>query len=83
MSKITGRMVDKGVDKGVERVYCGGMKYDTVRKAERNKAVYEYWLGHRHLSLNEIGIIFGVSGSRIHYIVRRERERESMVNGKY
>jgi len=79
LSKIILKKVIKGVDKPVKLVYYGGMKHDSARKLERNKLVYQYWLEHRELSLKEIGELFGVSGTRIHYIVKKQRERESLL----
>ena len=40
-------------------------KYDGLRKIERNKAVCEYAENHSDLSQEEIGKVFGISGSRV------------------
>ena len=44
-------------------------RYDRLRKIERNKAVKQYAQEHPELSAKEIGEHFGVSGSRIWYIL--------------
>ena len=49
------------------------MKYDAVRKTERNKLLREYHKQHPELSLKEIGEIFGISKQRVHQIVRGKR----------
>lgn len=45
------------------------MKYDSMRKIERNEMVIEYYHAHPELSLNEIGKRFEITGSRVWRIV--------------
>jgi len=46
------------------------VKYDSVRKTERNRLLREYHQQHPELSLKEIGVIFGISKQRVHQIVK-------------
>jgi len=47
------------------------MKYASITKTNRNKAIIEYCNAHPELSLDEIGKVFGVSKQRIHQIKSR------------
>ncbi len=46
------------------------MKYDSMRKIERNKALREYAENHPRFSLQEIGEIFGISKQRVSIILK-------------
>jgi DNA-directed RNA polymerase specialized sigma subunit len=50
-------------------------KYDSMRKLERNKALYDYFLANQHLSYKEIGDIYNIDPSRVCRIIQKERER--------
>ncbi len=47
------------------------MKYDGLRKIERNKALREYAEKHPNSSLQEIGEIFGISKQRVSIILKK------------
>jgi len=51
------------------------MKYESVTKRARNELLYEYYLQHPELSLEEIGKkVFGISKQRVSRIIKREKE---------
>lgn len=50
-------------------------KYDSMRKLERNKALYDFFLANQHLSYKEIGDIYKVDQSRVCRIIQKEREK--------
>ena len=45
------------------------MRYDNLRKAERNKALVEYAENNPGLSLKEVGTVYGISGTRVWHIL--------------
>ena len=47
------------------------MKYDGLRKLERNKMLKAYAKAHPELSYKEIGKAFGISESRAWRVVRQ------------
>ena len=47
------------------------MKYESITKVNRNKAVIEYRQAHPELSLEEVGKVFGVTKQRVHQICKR------------
>ena len=55
------------------------MRYDNLRKTDRNKQLIRYHKDHPVLSLKEIGRAFGISAVRVHQILKAhqnpERER--------
>jgi len=50
-------------------------KYDSLRKLERNKLLYEYAQNHPELSCAQIGKPFDVSGQRAWIIIKKEKAR--------
>ena len=40
-------------------------RYDSLRKLERNKALKKYTKDNPDLSMKEIGLVFGISESRV------------------
>jgi DNA-directed RNA polymerase specialized sigma subunit len=48
------------------------MKYERVTKTKRNNEIKEYYKQHPELSLEEIGKLYGISGSRVHQIVNKK-----------
>lgn len=50
-------------------------KYDALRKIGRNKAVCEYAESHTDLSQQEIGEVFGISGSRVSRIITAGKKK--------
>jgi predicted DNA-binding protein YlxM (UPF0122 family) len=51
-------------------------KYDSLRKLERNKLLYEYYLAHPDYSLQEIGDTFKISKQRVWEIIQNMKKRE-------
>ena len=49
------------------------MKYDSLRKTERDQMLREYAEAHRDMTLKEIGKIFNISESRVCRILKKER----------
>ncbi len=47
------------------------MKYDSMRKTQRNQAVVRMHQEHPELALKEIGQIFGISNQRVWQIVQK------------
>jgi DNA-directed RNA polymerase specialized sigma subunit len=47
------------------------MKYDSLRKIERNKALVKYKAEHPELSYKEIGAVFNIDASRVWRIVKK------------
>ena len=46
-------------------------KYDSMRKLDRNKALFEYWQAHPEASQSQIGKIFGsISKQRVNQLIR-------------
>ena len=59
-------------------------KYDGIRKLERNRALYESFDAHPEASMKEIGIIFGISVSRVSKLLKKRREYYSkLYTGMY
>ena len=48
------------------------MKWDTLRKKERNRLLVEYHQSHPELSMAEIGKIFNISKQRVSIILKGE-----------
>ena len=46
------------------------MKYDTLRKRNRNKELIAYRIGHPELSLKEIGEVFNITKQRVSAILK-------------
>ena len=46
------------------------MRYDNLRKTDRNKQLIRYYKDHPALSLKEIGRAFGISAVRVHQILK-------------
>ena len=53
------------------------MRYDGLRKLERNKQMVRYRMENPGLSLKEIGQVFGISYARVHQILKREAIRNA------
>lgn len=51
------------------------MSYRLRDKKERNKRLYQFWLGHQGWTYQSIGAIFHLSGQRVWEIIKREKER--------
>ncbi len=49
-------------------------KYDGMRKLERNRTLYDYVDAHSEASMKEVGIIFGISISRVSKLLKKRRE---------
>lgn len=55
------------------------MRYDAVRKTQRNKQVIKFRKDNPGLSLKEIGVFFNISAVRVHQLLKAadgERGRE-------
>jgi len=50
------------------------MRYDSMRKLERNAMLLEYAKAHPEFSQVEIGRAFNISGSRVSKILKRSRK---------
>lgn len=50
-------------------------KYDSMRKLERNRVLYEYHLSHPELSLREVGRAFNITGERVRKIIQAEKKK--------
>ena len=46
------------------------MRYDNLRKTDRNKQLIRYYKDHPALSLKEIGRALGISAVRVHQILK-------------
>ena len=55
------------------------MKYDSLRKLERNKQIQDAVRSHPELSLAEIGEWFNISASRVSRITGGLRKRKAGV----
>ena len=64
-------MIDKGCNKGYN---IDMARYDSLRKIQRNQAVRDYVKAHPDLSMQEVGVVFGISGSRIWVIINGKRK---------
>ena len=53
------------------------MKYDRVRKTERNQEVLRFYRERKDMTLAEIGDHFGISTTRVHQLVVRAKELEA------
>ena len=50
------------------------MRYDPLRKIERNKQLIKYREDNSGLSLKEIGLVFNISAVRVFKILKREKD---------
>lgn len=50
-------------------------KYDSMRKVERNRALYEYHLSHPDFSLREVAKPFNISRERARKIIQSEKKK--------
>jgi len=60
-------------------------KYDSLRKIERNRMLYQYHLAHPELSYEEVGKAFNVSRQTAHHIEKAEKKRilaEAVTKGE-
>ena len=55
-------------------------KYDSMRKLERNRALYEYHLSHPDLSLREVAKPFNISKERARKIIQAEKKNAAVLN---
>ena len=55
---------------------AGMARYDSMRKIERNKALYEYVERHPDLSMKEVGEVFGVCTSRVSRLLSQKRKAD-------
>ena len=51
------------------------MRYDSMRKLERNKMLLEYAKAHPGLSQEEVGRAFNITGSRVSRILHPTKRR--------
>ena len=68
-----------GLDIVIDRVYAKDtMKYDSMRKLERNAMLREYAKAHPELSLKEIGQhpLFNISESRVWRILHGKKGKK-------
>ena len=56
------------------------MKYDSLRKLNRNQAVKEYRAAHPNLSLKEVGMPFGLSKQRVFAILNDNKKGSERVD---
>jgi len=56
------------------------MRYDNLRKLERNKLLKEYKDTNPGLSFREVGNVFGISKQRALKIYKNEKKREANGN---
>ena len=52
------------------------MKYDSLRKLNRNKSLYEYYLNNPGLSYKEIGDAFNISRQRAAILIKDMKKLE-------
>ena len=57
------------------------MRYDNLRKTDRNKQLIRYHKDHPVLSLKEIGRAFGISAVRVHQILKAHLNLERKRGG--
>ena len=57
------------------------MRYDNLRKTDRNKQLIRYYKDHPALSLKEIGRAFGISAVRVHQILKAHLNLERKRGG--
>jgi len=57
------------------------MRYDNLRKTDRNKQLIRYHKDHPGLSLKEIGRAFGISAVRVHQILKAHLNLERKRGG--
>lgn len=50
-------------------------KYDSMRKLERNRMLYQYHLSHPELSYKEVGAAFNVTAQRAYKIEKAEKKK--------
>ncbi len=50
-------------------------RWDSLRKLDRNKMVYEYYKAHREQSLAQIGSAFNISAQRVFQIIQALEKR--------
>ena len=50
-------------------------RYDSMRKLERNKTLYDYAEKHPELSQKEIGSVFNISTSRVSKLLSQKRKQ--------
>lgn len=53
------------------------MRYDRIRKTERNQEVLRLYRERKDMTLKEIGEHFGISTTRVHQLVVRAQELEA------
>ena len=58
------------------------MRYDSLKKANRNEALIEYRRAHPDLSLKEIGEVFGITKQRVHEIIAKYGVQRKVTNGE-
>ncbi|MHB8084380.1 MAG: hypothetical protein ACYDHZ_00945 [Dehalococcoidia bacterium] len=54
-------------------------KYDSIRKTERNRELYELHLATPELSYAELGKRYDITGSRAHEIIQNEERRRKVA----
>ncbi len=53
------------------------MKYDRQRMIKRNKEILKYYEDRPDMTLKQIGKLFNMTASRVHFIVTRTRDLEA------
>jgi DNA-directed RNA polymerase specialized sigma subunit len=49
-------------------------RYDSLRKTERNNTLKEYVKTHPDLSMKEVGLVFGITQSRVWRILHGKQQ---------